>query len=589
MKISLNFLFLFCGLVSADQHRFFKDAGVVIEPVGSVYTYSTFIYEKINFYIPKYNLSEFDGLKMCDYNHNYNDQIKFKTKINRIWTDAIKLIQKRVDPYESKIFPTNDNHVIERRFAPLLFLSAASLLNIGFSLYNNYQVHSLKSSLRELEIENWELKSNQNNSVGKINEMIDNMNRISTLIVPQLENEINNLKISEECSSYLYLALADFQNIVSNTLINRVLAGIDNLFQNRITPDFLPLETLKNTLLKRKDMQASLYQDDTSLVYRLGSFVIKRITHDPFLVSGVLILPKLIKKYVGTTIAISKVPVIDETTNSTVVLNEPDFAIRDDRRRKIWCPNFDICIKQSSTFYCPLNEIRTNPSACYESLIYKENMENCHYKHFLDYPLVKQTSSGLLVASSVTKILKIDNSPDAIKKFEDIEINSKKTFFISHHNGSEFMIDNEYYYINLQNMTITDTIEFSNAKINIPLNITNIQLIHQKEIENLKQFHLTEIEHLRFMINEKSFPLKSLTGKDYYIIIFQSFTFILIITIIIYQYKKNQNLTRTIDYIKTHTLQEIPNPLTSSHFQLNRSKIKKKKTKQSLETEVDIK
>lgn len=463
-------LLLLLSVTVTHQHQIFEDAGVAIEPTGYVYTYSTFVYEKIFFTVP--NDTNNYHIKVC----RTEQQKDLENQINKIYADSINIIQSRIDPFTSPIFTTKS-----KRYLPLMlpaFLTAAGVMNLGFSIYNTYQVDDLKSALRELNNENVRVKLVLNSTIEQMNKMIKDLNDIGTIIIPDIAQEINQIRKDQDCYAQMNIALSDFYYLITNTVINRVVSGIDNLYVNRITPDFLPLSKIKDTLLKRNDMVNSLYVEDTSLIYRLGSFIVNEISHNPFMVNGILILPKLLKEYIGTTISISKVPIFDNT-KSVVVLDSPDFAIRDDNLQRIWCPNFDVCLKQASTFFCPLHDVRTNPSACFENLIYRHNHNNCTYKTYHDYPLVKQTSIGLLVSPTVQEIYEVQTDKDKNKKIKHKLINFNNSIFLTKDNGTEFIINKQIYHLDLQSINVFQQIKIQN------FSISHVKTYEYQHIETL--------------------------------------------------------------------------------------------------------
>lgn len=483
--IRVIFVSIMVALVRGSQHQFFKDAGTAIEHTGYVYTYSTFIYEKILFTIPPFQQKL--NLTVC----RNEQQAQFEEEAKRIWNDAINLIQGRIDLFDSNLFEINRGK--NKRLVPLLIpalVTATSAMNLGMSLYNAYQVGDLYTSYKELSRVNEQLSAQINRSTEKIEDIINKFNQLNTVVIPEIFDNINQIRRDQACYAQLSVALADFYHIITNVLINRVIAGIDNIYVNRLTPDFLPLKDLKNTLLKREDVANSLYAEDTTLMYRLGSFVVKKISHNPFLVSGILILPKLLKEHVGGTISISKVPIFSNDTYQDIILDVPDFVIQDNNLRKIWSPNFDVCLKQSSTFFCPIHEVRTNPSTCLENMIFHSNIENCSFKYVQDYPLIKQTSFGLMISPRIKEIYKVQNDKDGKKKIDHIVINIEKPFFLSKENGSEFIINKQIYYIELQVTTVLGAIELHDFQFNIP--------------EEVSYQHVETIKQLEFLIKNNS-------------------------------------------------------------------------------------
>lgn len=88
-------------------------------------------------------------------------------------------------------------------------------------------------------------------------------------------------------------------------------------------------------------MRGSIYQSDPTLIYQIGKFMLMSIQHRPFSVSGLLILPRLLKEYVGIVLSVNRVPITRDNSNSNLILDSEDLAVREISSAKVWPPNFD--------------------------------------------------------------------------------------------------------------------------------------------------------------------------------------------------------------------------------------------------------
>lgn len=158
-----------------NHHQVFDSAGVAVEQTGFIYTYSTFIYEKIHFSIPlNLNIS----VSVC----REEQQKEFEQTINKIYNNAIQTLKNRVDEYNADFF-----NLRQKRFAlvPIAAaLTAAGIMSVGISIYNTYQVNSISAEIKKLQEENLIIRENQILESHKLNEVISKINEFSTIIIP---------------------------------------------------------------------------------------------------------------------------------------------------------------------------------------------------------------------------------------------------------------------------------------------------------------------------------------------------------------------------------------------------------------------
>lgn len=195
-----------------------------------------------------------------------------------------------------------------------------------------------------------------------------------------------------------------------------VISGVNALHQGKITPDFYTMSKIKTTLLAWDDMKNSMYQEDINLVYQLGNVIILHIAHEPFTVSCIIVLPRLLKEYVGVVLMINRVPITSSQSPEPVVLSGPELVVKDVISKRVWTPNFDTCLRQTGTYYCPLHEIRTKYSTCLTSMLFGGNTTSCEFQNASGYPDIRQSTSGILISSKIDHYVEIVNDRDRNKK-----------------------------------------------------------------------------------------------------------------------------------------------------------------------------
>lgn len=215
--------------------------------------------------------------------------------------------------------------------------------------------------------------------------------------------------------------------------------------------------------MTRDDMKGSIYQTDPTLIYQLGKFILMSVSHTPFAISGILILPRLLKEYVGVVLSVNRVPMTRMNGAGLQILKSEDLAVKEISAHKLWTPNFDTCIKHTGTYYCPLHEMRARYSQCLTELLHNGNGTVCEYTDAQGYPLVKQSNAGLLVSSVVSEYVSISKDSDGNRKSDRKEMpNVGLSNFLTVREGLEIMVNHDIYMLSAETaeiiVKINDTI-----------------------------------------------------------------------------------------------------------------------------------
>lgn len=276
--------------------------------------------------------------------------------------------------------------------------------------------------------------------------LVEGFNNMSTIIMPAIENQINVLRNEVSCTAMRGQFFTELNRRLTQEIYLTVTSGLNALYNGRITPDFMPPSKIRDSLMTRDDMKGSIYQSDPTLIYQLGKFILMSVSHVPFAISGILILPRLLKEYVGVVLSINRVPMVKKNGAGLHILKSEDLAVKEISSQKLWTPNFDTCIKHTGTYYCPLHEMRAKYSQCLTELLYSSNGSACEYIDAQGYPLVKQSNAGLLVSSTVSEYVSIAKDSDGNRKSDRKEMpNFGQSNFLTVREGMEIMVNHDIY------------------------------------------------------------------------------------------------------------------------------------------------
>lgn len=467
--------------VISDNLVFVQEGGVFIEPTGFAYTYSTFIYENIHLVIP--NQMDIDyHLPHCSDEENMITGSEKKILIDNVLATLKSRVPEYRSPFMTSVKPRN-----KRELVTLALLTAAGLMSLGISIYNTVQVRSVAQRSQKMMEEINRLSISQAQTTHALKKVIDSFNNLTTVTIPAIEKQINIIHNEISCTSMRTQFFMELNRRLTQDLFVSVTAGVNAAYNGKITPDFLPPAEIRSKILVHDDMKDSIYQSDITLVYQLGKFMLMSVQHQPFAVSGLLILPRLLKEYVGIVLSVNRVPIRRMTDTEPVILKSEDLAVREISAAKIWTPNFDTCIKHTGTYYCPLHEIRAKYSECLSGMLFKRNITSCEFTDARGYPLIKQVSSGLLVSADITQFTAIRIDADGNRRSELKNMtHSNSSNFLTINDGSEIMLNHDIY---LLSHDTDDIVMQINQTIVIPdYGVNNMSVPIPDQIPDIDQY-----------------------------------------------------------------------------------------------------
>lgn len=454
-----------------DNMKMYPEYGLYTEASGTTLAFSTFLYQPIYFTIPD-NIPFNYYLPAC----NTTDHEIIRSEIHNIYKNAITKINDRIDPYESAL--VKETNRTKREPVTLALLVAAGVMSLMIGMYNTYQVTKFEEEANAMRQNIIKIKDAAKISVDALNQLITNNDEIGTVIIPELQAKINLLIYNQNCQSqHQSLKFAVYQHITENIYV-RAINGMNTMYEGRITPDFLPLSDIRQHILTRPDMHGSIYQDETALIYQLGKLIPYQVSKEPFIVSGMLVLPRLLREHVGYTLSIHTVP-IKSDNDELVILDEPDVVVKDNVNKKIWSPNLTHCIKLMSAMVCPVHETHSKVSVCLTQLIYHDDISKCRFRKINGDSLVKQATMGILISPAITTYHQIKIDTDHNRKSNRINFPTNTSHFITIHDAAEVMINDQIYMLAIETLDISPpVIEYNITYTNISnLVIPDIKII----------------------------------------------------------------------------------------------------------------
>lgn len=464
---------------------FVNDHGLFVEPTSFAYSYSTFVYERIHFLAPlKYEAGY--SLQGC----NEEDTERLRAEIELVMNHLQESLKTRIDAYQSPVLKKPRD---KRAIVIFALLAASAAMSLGVSLYNSYQIQEVQHQATQAIEEINNLTDMAKRLPGKLNELTDRINNMS-IILPKIGSKINTIISTLDCEQTRSAFFRSLDREIQSDIITRVTSGINALYSGKITPDFYPISSVRKSLLLRDDMVNSLYNDDISLVYKLGNFVTLQVRHQPFAITGILILPRLLRENIGMVLSINKVPILSQN-NALVILDEPDVVIKDPTTKTVWTPDISHCIKHTGTYFCPLYDVKSRYSVCLTNIIFQNNNNGCQYKDSNSEPAVKQANNGLLLSPIIKSYNILGRDKDGHIMTTTKEVNGgRNSSFLTIADGREIVVNDTVYMLSIETAAITQNISLIYPLVNHT--ITDIDIPDFIPIEHTEEYHGQHIHYM---------------------------------------------------------------------------------------------
>lgn len=456
-----------------DMSVFYPKHGMLTEPSGLAISFSTYLFQPVHYMVPKTSPMHVHILN-C-YDNNITD---YKNIIESVYNITIKRLYNHISPYQSSIIASNATR--SRRSVILApFFVAAATMGLSIELYNSYQVTKIREESQNLLTQIRQLEGIQEETKLDLQSLTEKVNEIGSVILPNMQRTIRVLYEKSSCMEQGLVGLSNVFKSMTERVYIRTLNVFNGIYSGHITPDLISADYIQEKLLNRPDLEGSIYHDDISLVYQLGKVIPYHISRSPILLSGMIVLPRLLKSHIGSVITVSRVPI--PYNGKHIILDEPETVIRDDDARKIWTPDLNKCNKLTSAYICPIHILYNKHSPCLTNIIWGNNTPHCNFKFADTHSFVTQTISGLLVSGKIDEYFTVKTNNDGSRKTTKHNFSKSDSYFLTNTNGSEIGIDGEIYMLDPTPIEITQSqlTVIGNGSISIqqdPLNYESINM-----------------------------------------------------------------------------------------------------------------
>lgn len=502
--IRLYTILLYSCVADAVYH--YDTLGTFMEPIGAMYTYSSNIIEKSHVLLPPANRVNSSILSVCP----DSSKLDFEVQCIHIYDQVILQLQSRIDMFNNTILYNDNsysdftphNSSVQRNKRAILALAGigAGLMSSGLSLYNMHEVNNLNEKVQEIREDISVFKNNQHITQSNIHLLESKIKEINSIVIPELLTTLHKSFIASDCNLAISIAIAQYEFQLYNQLLSKVINGFNFLYKNTITPDLFPLDYLKDRLLSRSDMKNSYYEENTFLLYQLGKFLLISVNHDPFSLSGVIILPKLLKKHVYIIFSVNKVPILNKD-NDTIILKTPNRVAINYENRHIVDMDPLVCEHHLNNYFCSITDIKHSNVTCIHSLLFSSISYSCIFSMTLNPPLIRQCFSGLLISPLISEykvLTRITGSDPILKKISLPQNNLSKMITLD--NGTDFIINDDSYVLpsTMNDITIqvNPGFHFNITHEEIAYDITRF---NNYSIESLEEFKHHVSNHHRWV------------------------------------------------------------------------------------------
>lgn len=441
----LNFTDAFNYLLhySSEASHHSESLGVHIEPAGLTYAYDEFIYANLVYHIPAVTIDVSGVTDGCTELYKK----KLRSEIDDINKNSMSHLQKSIPEYTSTISkPVNESVATRvKRGLPLVPLIAgiAAVAMASMVVANTVEVVKLQTKAIDLETLLNTVRGDQQAFFNKSAEIIDRVNNIGSIIIPDIESTLRSMTIANRCGldgAALNRKVRSEYNEYSHHATNIINA----LYDHRIIPEMLSADQLKRDILTKPEFVNSIYSADPMLFYQLTKGYLTSVRHNPFVIAAIMIIPVMSREMIGTTATINRVPVY--TNGSFMSIIAPDTVMIDENRKQVWELDHSKCVSVAISHFCPIQTMHKRSNKCVEGLIFLNDSRSCSFAPDDDVPFIKHTLTGLLIGLSNQTIQKISKDRDGKMKTEEVKYtNDQRSIFLPRGVAKEILIDGVVY------------------------------------------------------------------------------------------------------------------------------------------------
>lgn len=187
-------------------------------------------------------------------------------------------------------------------------LVAAAAVAAGLIGFDTYQVAALGNRIKDAENTLESLMAITHQHKLDLDMLVDSLNKIGEVIIPQIYKDIDNVTQSINCQTDVKIAALELEMRILD--IRKQVSNIFHALETSSVDSNLISQSTLQTMLLSDAFRGSLYQTDPQLFYHLSRSIMLDVHHDPFTISFIMATPTLLREHIGTMVHVYSVPVI---------------------------------------------------------------------------------------------------------------------------------------------------------------------------------------------------------------------------------------------------------------------------------------
>lgn len=439
-------LILVEGNEKNDEHQFLvmPKLGLGIEDMGQVFTYESLIYQKLVYIIDvAYEQIE--------------NQIGNKTECEPLY-DLKEIIDTKINLLQSSI-PPFEKITINRRIKR--FAAALSIGGIVAGAFGIIKSEQVQKGLTETNAE----VSGLQLSLKRLQNIVAGNSKTTNQNFEILSQKVTKLEGTVKCLATNSRDLIKI-NIILESHFRKTMAAYISAIDGKLTPDFISVARLKNLIANSRAYKGTIYETDPLWVYKIGHFIFASVSHDPFEMTGLLVIPKVYPKKLGTIISISTVPIFLADVYQPLVFDVPEIAIKQSETKSVFHINLQLCFSKDGYYFCEQRKLKKLINKCLTNIIFQGSSKDCPLKHLDDSTThVAQLYTGLLVSPLITSY-KILSSDDSTVNFTLHPQPQAHFIAATKIEPQEIIINSVRYSVGIEEVNVNEEIFIPDIKIN---------------------------------------------------------------------------------------------------------------------------
>lgn len=403
-------IILILPLLGAERKktRWYPRLGVLLEQAGVVAQHTGFIHIPYTFHTPTPELDSqrFDNctgkVAIIRALHEMKQHVRGMIP-DDLKNGGVTLQSGRKSPDEDFSL-----HPRQKRFA---FIGAAVAAVVGGAIWNRISIHDLQTSVNDVV-------SHVNNNAVQISRLTEAMIESRD----NLKSVVHSLSAASRWGSLLqeHISCDEHQDDWIHSMIMNYavfgprdfLDGYLSALSGHISPTILPHRLLSKMIRDIPELGESIYRFYPSLIYEIGGIALGTVTSDPFVLGGVLYLPRIkvgdLHEYYYTYV----LPSVHQGYVSRLYL--PARFIFSVAENKAYEFTNDDCVSIFSLMVCPSYRPKSNINECITRLISANDSSSCtrEVTAVWNGPKVLTTRSSILVSEQVKNVSLVQVLPD---------------------------------------------------------------------------------------------------------------------------------------------------------------------------------